>query len=182
LGLIDTVERKPVAAKMADEEQEAVQVEKDPLVLLTSVDEWKADRDDVSHVTAIAFVSQYDPYTAAAKQTLKEIASAPESAGIVFKLCNVDEHPAVAQEAGISALPAFYFLFSGVTLEHFCGNNMDKLRLCARAAELKKKDLLVRQEKEREEAARVAAEQAAAAATAAQAAEGSGAAEPAATA
>jgi thioredoxin-like negative regulator of GroEL len=146
---------------MADDENEVPVTEKETLSALTSVEDWTADREDPSRVTAVAFVSALCQHTDAAKATMRELSAASENAGTVFKLCSVDDCPDVARAASISALPAFFFVAAGTVLEHFCGNNMEKLRVCAKAADLKRKELLAKLEKEREEAARIAAEQAA---------------------
>ena len=155
---------------MADEENDVPPPEKVTIFPIGTADEWSADRDDATKVTAVAFVSRHAEHSEAAKATMKELSQLPEFEAMAFKLCDADESPEVVKAASVSqpiaALPCFFFLFSGVTLEHFCGNNMEKLKVCAKAAELKKKELLVKMEKDKEEAAKKAAEEAAAKAAA----------------
>ena len=155
---------------MADEENEVAAPEKVTVFPLTSADEWTADRDDATKVTAVAFVSRHAEHSDAARATMKELSTMPEYAGMAFKVCDADESPEVVKAASVSqpiaGLPSFYFVFSGISLEQFAGSNMEKLKVCAKAAELKKKELLVKMEKEKEEAAKRAAEEAAAKAAA----------------
>jgi hypothetical protein len=147
---------------MADEDHEQQQAPKETLQDLTTPQQWADAVANTSDVTAVAFVSSLSPYSDAARATFVEL-STTEGNIISYKVCDLDKYPEVAKAIGtISALPAFYFLFHGETLEHFCGNSMDKLRVCAKAAELKKKDVLLKIQKEKEEAERVAAERAAA--------------------
>ena len=156
---------------MADnDENEVVQEEKAQLFPMTTAAEWTAAASDSAKVTAVAFVSRHCQYTDAAKATMKELSTNPDYSAIAFFTCDADESPEVARSASslrpINALPAFFFVFNGEVLEHFAGSNMEKLRVCTKAAELKKKDVLVRLEKEREESVRKAAEEEAARAAA----------------
>uniref|UniRef100_A0A7S1LMT6 Thioredoxin domain-containing protein n=1 Tax=Neobodo designis TaxID=312471 RepID=A0A7S1LMT6_NEODS len=160
---------------MGDEENDVPPPEKITVFPLASADEWTADRDDATKVTAVAFVSRHSEHSDAARATMKELSAMPEYAGMAFKVCDADESPEVVKAASVShpiaGLPCFFFLFSGVALEQFTGNNMEKLKVCAKAAELKKKELIVKMEKEKEEAAKRAAEEEAAAKAAAEAQE-----------
>ena len=154
---------------MADDDAPPAAPEVDKVPRLASLEEYRANKASEATVTATAFVSALCERTPAALAAMKEIAA--DEALKEMHFCHVDvaASPELAKEEGISGLPSFFFHYDGKCLEGFTGDNMEKLKLCAKAADLKKKELQVAKAKAKEEeeklAAQRAAEEAAAAAS-----------------
>lgn len=155
---------------MADEE-EVKQPEKIYVTALDKLEDFTAGRDNAEKVTAVVFHSSLDEFSAAALAAFKEAASDAAYEKMTFYSCDVNAHAEIAKEAKISGLPAYAWYFSGEAVEGFTGNNVEKVKVATKAAELKKNEALVARAKAAEEAEKKRLEEEKAAADAAKAAE-----------
>lgn len=169
---------------MADDAGDDKPAQEKPLRItaITSLRQYEAVIAEETSVSCIAFTSPFCAHSAQmALPLMKELSAAPENEKVNFYLCDVSACQEPATKEGLCSLPAFFFYFGKICFESFSGNNAEKLRLMAKAAQLKKTELLQQREKQKEEEAKAAAA-AAAAATAAAAAAAAAAAEQPATA